>query len=166
VDRGTGVLRRTGIDIRRFGAAEGMPQAEVRVILEDRDGSIWFGTDGGGVGRIRGDRVEALTTANGLPEDRVRAMYEDREGGLWVGTVESGTVRLRDGSATTFGRTKRRKPSSGPCSRIGRGAFSSASKPPVLSSGRRTAGSRPIRRSSRCARPASGRCSTTAGKGC
>jgi signal transduction histidine kinase/CheY-like chemotaxis protein/ligand-binding sensor domain-containing protein len=102
---GTGVLlRRSGGDIRRFGAAEGMPRAEVRVILEDRDGSIWFGTDGGGVGRIRGDRVEPLTTANGLPEDRVRAMYEDREGGLWLGTVESGTVRLRDGSATTFGR--------------------------------------------------------------
>jgi signal transduction histidine kinase/ligand-binding sensor domain-containing protein/DNA-binding response OmpR family regulator len=102
---GTGVLLRRSADgIRRFDAADGIPQADFKVILQDKDGSIWFGTDGAGAGRIRGDRVETLTTANGLPEDRVRSMCEDREGGLWLGTVESGAVRLRDGSATTFGK--------------------------------------------------------------
>ncbi len=96
----------SGHDVRRFDAADGMPPSEIKVLLQDRDGSIWFGTDGDGVGRIRGDRVETLTTANGFPANRVRSMYEDREGGLWVGTVETGAVRLRDGSATTFGRNE------------------------------------------------------------
>jgi signal transduction histidine kinase/ligand-binding sensor domain-containing protein/CheY-like chemotaxis protein len=98
------LLRRSSEGIKRFGAAEGIPAAELKVILRDKDGSVWFGTNGGGAGRIRGDRVELLTTANGLPEDRVRSMYEDTEGGLWIGSVESGAIRLRDGSATTFGR--------------------------------------------------------------
>jgi signal transduction histidine kinase/CheY-like chemotaxis protein/streptogramin lyase len=102
---GMGVLvRRAANGLTLFDAADGIPNAELKAILQDQDGSIWFATDGGGVGRIRGDRVETLTTANGLPEDRIRSMYEDREGGLWLGTVESGAARLRDGSATTFGR--------------------------------------------------------------
>ena len=97
---------RSGDAVRRFDAADGMPPAELRVIVQDRDGSIWFGTDGDGVGRIRDSHVERLTTANGFPDDRVRAMVEDREGGLWIGTVQTGAIRLRDGSATTFGRNQ------------------------------------------------------------
>ena len=102
---GAGVLLRRSRDgLKRFGEAEGIPRADVTVILQDNAGSVWFATSSGGIGRLVGDRVETLTTANGLPEDRVRAMFEDREGGLWVGTVASGAVRFRDGSATTFGR--------------------------------------------------------------
>ena len=98
------LLRSSAIHPRRWGAAEGIPQSTLNAILQDKDGSIWFGTNSGGVGRVRGDRVEALTTASGLPNDRIRSLFEDREGGLWLGTVEGGAVRLRDGSATTFGR--------------------------------------------------------------
>jgi signal transduction histidine kinase/ligand-binding sensor domain-containing protein/CheY-like chemotaxis protein len=102
---GPGVLLRRSRDgLRRFGAADGIPEADVTVILQDKDGSIWFGTNAGGVGRIVGDRVDLWTTATGLLEDRIRALYEDREGGLWIGTIANGAVRLRDGSATTFGR--------------------------------------------------------------
>jgi signal transduction histidine kinase/ligand-binding sensor domain-containing protein/CheY-like chemotaxis protein len=100
------LIRRSGTDIKRFDAAAGMPASDITVLLQDRDGNIWFGTDGNGVGRIRGDRVETLATANGFPANRISSIYEDREGGLWVGTVENGAVRLRDGSATTFGRNQ------------------------------------------------------------
>jgi signal transduction histidine kinase/ligand-binding sensor domain-containing protein/CheY-like chemotaxis protein len=105
---GSGVLLRRSKDglIKRFGAADGVREADIVVILQDKDRIVWFGTDGGGIGRVTGDRVETQTTANGLVEDRVRALFEDREGGLWLGTVESGAVRLRDGSATTFGRNQ------------------------------------------------------------
>jgi signal transduction histidine kinase/CheY-like chemotaxis protein/ligand-binding sensor domain-containing protein len=98
------LLRQSPAGVKRFGAAEGIPQFDLKMILEDKDGSVWFGTDGGGIGRIRGDRVETLTMANGLADDRSRSMFEDREGGLWIGTVASGVLRMRDGSATTFGR--------------------------------------------------------------
>jgi ligand-binding sensor domain-containing protein/signal transduction histidine kinase len=103
---GNGVLLRRSPNggLKRFTSAEGIPRADVNVILQDRAGSVWFATDVGGIGRIVGDRVDTLTTAHGLPEDRVRARFEDREGGLWGGTVASGAIRFRDGSATTFGR--------------------------------------------------------------
>ncbi|MEO6235609.1 MAG: two-component regulator propeller domain-containing protein [Vicinamibacterales bacterium] len=104
---GIGMLSRRSHDgVTRFAAADGIPPVEVTAILEDKAGSVWFSTNGGGVGRIIANHVERLTTLNGLPEDRVKAMFEDRETGLWLGTVANGAVRLRDGSATTFGRNQ------------------------------------------------------------
>jgi signal transduction histidine kinase/ligand-binding sensor domain-containing protein/DNA-binding response OmpR family regulator len=100
------LVRRLGADVRRFDATDGLPPSEIKVLLQDRDGSIWFGTDGDGVGRVRGGRIETVSTADGFAGNRIRSMREDREGGLWVGTVNTGAVRLRDGSATTFGRNQ------------------------------------------------------------
>ena len=102
---GPGVLLRQSRDgLKRFGAAEGMPAADLRMVLEDQHGSIWFGTDGAGIGRVRGDRVETPAKNRILANERVRSMFEGAEGGLWVGTVSSGVLRMRDGSATTFSR--------------------------------------------------------------
>ena len=115
-----------------------MPHAEIKVILQDKDGSIWFGTDGGGIGRIRGDRVETLTTANGLPgESRARRCTR-------IAKAVSGSApsrAARSGCATAPPRRSagtRACPGtwSGRCSRIGPAASSSASMAPASPSAR------------------------------
>ena len=69
---------------------------------EDALGSLWVGTYGGGIARLRGSRFESLTTGNGLSNDFVRALHTDREGSLWIGTYSGGLCRLRDGKFTTY----------------------------------------------------------------
>ena len=74
----------------------------VRVIFEDRDGTIWIGTNLNGLVAYRGGRFETYTTREGLANDAVRAIAQDREGRLWIGTRGGGVSRLTDGKFTTY----------------------------------------------------------------
>jgi ligand-binding sensor domain-containing protein/signal transduction histidine kinase len=51
-----------------------------------RDGSLWAGTDGGGLVRYQNGVFRAYSAADGLTNGFVRAVYEDRAGTLWAGT--------------------------------------------------------------------------------
>ena len=61
----------------------------------DRDGSLWVGTIGDGLFRIRERSVEHYGRAEGLSGDFVNDLYEDREGILWV-TTTNGIDSFRD----------------------------------------------------------------------
>jgi signal transduction histidine kinase/ligand-binding sensor domain-containing protein len=50
------------------------------------DGSLWAGTDGGGLVRFRNGIFRTYSAKDGLGNDFVRTVYEDREGTIWVGT--------------------------------------------------------------------------------
>jgi ligand-binding sensor domain-containing protein len=55
-------------------------------LLLDREGTLWVGTEGQGLYRIRGRQVDRFRKVDGLSSDDVRKIYEDREGNLWVAT--------------------------------------------------------------------------------
>jgi len=50
-----------------------------------RDGSLWAGTEGGGLFRYHNGIFQAYSAPGGLTNGFVRAVYEDREGTLWPG---------------------------------------------------------------------------------
>lgn len=51
-----------------------------------RDGSLWAGTEGGGLLRVRKSGVNAYSVREGLTDGFVRKVLEDSRGRLWVGT--------------------------------------------------------------------------------
>ena len=57
----------------------------IRCITEDRDGNLWFATQGGGVSRYDGRNYTTFTTAQGLVSNEVWSMAEDKDGNLWFG---------------------------------------------------------------------------------
>jgi len=71
----------------------------VEAIMEDRQGSLWVGTDSSGLFRLAGGEWSSFTTLDGLGDNSVLSLYEDREGNLWVGTG-NGLERLRDTKLT------------------------------------------------------------------
>jgi ligand-binding sensor domain-containing protein/signal transduction histidine kinase len=60
----------------------------VREVLEDRDSSMWFGSDGSGLLHVSGNSVRRYTTADGLVNNFVRAIQQGADGTLWIGTDE------------------------------------------------------------------------------
>ncbi|MBR1403698.1 MAG: hypothetical protein IJ558_05925 [Treponema sp.] len=67
--------------------------SSVRVILEDRNGNVWLGSNDEGLQKISRDGNKYYTTENGLPNNSVRALCEDNRGNIWIGTA-AGIVYL------------------------------------------------------------------------
>jgi ligand-binding sensor domain-containing protein/signal transduction histidine kinase len=78
-----------------------LPAAEVRVLLETRDGTMWLGTTDGLLRTGRGGSRN-LRRAEGLAGDAVDALCEDSEGTLWVGS-RHGLSRYREGHWRVLG---------------------------------------------------------------
>jgi signal transduction histidine kinase/ligand-binding sensor domain-containing protein len=68
-------------------------------LLRDAGGTVWVGTQGQGLWRVRdagraaSPVVERITADEGLSSDAIMSLFEDREGNLWVGT-NAGLHRL------------------------------------------------------------------------
>jgi ligand-binding sensor domain-containing protein len=87
------------LPVAAAGAFEFTPKM-VYCISEDRDGDLWFGTDGAGAVRWDGTDTHVYTAReHGLCSDRVSAILQDRRGDVWFGTSDGGVSRW-DG--TTF----------------------------------------------------------------
>ncbi len=81
----------------------GSRRSDVLRIVEDREGTIWFATEGNGIATLRRDRdtIEWITTRGGkLPSDSVYEIMSDSMGNLWVGTRRGGLVLRPDGTSS------------------------------------------------------------------
>ncbi|HEY6328940.1 MAG TPA: two-component regulator propeller domain-containing protein, partial [Blastocatellia bacterium] len=91
-----GLNRLTHDGIVSYSVKDGLTNDTVSALLEDPAGTLWIGTDGGGLNRWRDGKFSALTTADGLANNVVLCIYEDAYGAIWIGT-EGGLSRLKDG---------------------------------------------------------------------
>jgi len=74
---------------------------DVRSVLEDRQGTLWFGTMKQGLVRLRQGEFSVFTTHDGLSHNSVWSLHEDEEDVLWIGT-DHGLTRYRDGKFFAF----------------------------------------------------------------
>lgn len=92
---GQGVARILGGHAVRFTMKQGLVNDFTRAFSEDRDGSVWIGTDEG-VSRWRDGAFQNFTTKDGLAYSSIRAILPDRDGSLWIAT-DGGLSRFRSG---------------------------------------------------------------------
>ena len=88
-------------------STKGLLSNSIRVIYQDKAGTIWVGTDKGGISRYdkNTNSFKNFTyqpdDPNSLSNDRVRGIYEDSEGTLWVSTYGGGLNKF-DAKTETF----------------------------------------------------------------
>ena len=70
--------------LRNYKAVDGLPQSQVRIILEDKNGYLWVGTEGGGLARFDGRTFKVYTTLDGLQSNLVNSLLLDAQQNLWI----------------------------------------------------------------------------------
>ena len=84
------VAQTTKLSFTHLSAADGLSNADVRAIVQDRQGFMWFGTWLGGLNRYDGYTFKVYRHDDqeyrSLGCDSIWALYLDRAGVLWVGT--------------------------------------------------------------------------------
>ena len=77
--------------------ADGLSHSDVRAIVQDPQGFMWFGTWLGGLNRYDGYSFKVYKhdpqDERSLSSDNIWTLYVDRSGDLWVGTVGGGVNR-------------------------------------------------------------------------
>ena len=69
---------------RHYGAAEGLQNMVVLSLVQDRDGYIWAGSEGG-LYRYDGTRFRLIGSAEGLPcATEIHTLYVASDGALWT----------------------------------------------------------------------------------
>ncbi len=59
-------------------------------IYEDRDGAMWFSTDGEGLRKFDGKTFTTYTTKDGLVSNETRGIFGDGQGRIWIGSDDDG----------------------------------------------------------------------------
>lgn len=70
--------------IRNYTAIDGLPQSQVKGIIEDKSGYLWIGTEGGGLARFDGREFKVYTTLDGLLSNQVMGLRLDSRDNLWI----------------------------------------------------------------------------------
>jgi len=70
---------------------------DIRCLIEQTNGVLWFGMFGGGLGRLENGQATQFRKSQGLASDFVQALYLDADNTLWIGTAESGLSRYKNG---------------------------------------------------------------------
>jgi PAS domain S-box-containing protein len=68
----------------RWSRGEGLSHDIIRAVLEDEDGTLWLGTDGGGLNRMKDGRVTHYGATNGLLDEVVSQILDDGHGFFWM----------------------------------------------------------------------------------
>ncbi len=101
---GDGLNRFDGYEFKQFSYDPDNPKSigasNVNALIEDRSGTMWAGTWGGGLNRY--DRqtetffryVNDPANPDSISDNTIPALFEDREGMIWAGTWNGGLNKL------------------------------------------------------------------------
>jgi ligand-binding sensor domain-containing protein/signal transduction histidine kinase len=87
-----------------FAGTAGESMRDVRTIAEDGKGSVWFGTDGNGLGCLENGHIRQFRQTDGLSSDYIECLHFDADGALWIGTFSGGLCRLKQGHFSVIDR--------------------------------------------------------------
>ncbi len=82
-------------------------EIQITAIYEDKEGTVWIGTFGGGLNRFNAHDSTFTRFINNknipgtISDNSIQCLYEDRQGNFWVGTLGGGLNKF-DRSRNTF----------------------------------------------------------------
>lgn len=99
-----GLARFDGVRFKVFDkhSVDAIKNNFILSLFEDREGTLWIGSWGGGLTRFSRGRFDTYTKSDGLSDDIINVIAQDRDGHLWIGTGEGGLDVWKDGKFTAY----------------------------------------------------------------
>jgi signal transduction histidine kinase len=99
-----GLVRFDGIRFTVFdtGNTPELRSNRITGMSEGPDGTLWIGTENGGLTNYSQGKFKTFTTKDGLPDDSIFSVLADRQGNIWIGTRNSGLGRLTNGRFVVY----------------------------------------------------------------
>jgi ligand-binding sensor domain-containing protein/signal transduction histidine kinase len=85
-----------------YAPSDALADDNVLALWQDPAGTLWVGTDAGGLWRLSRGRFSAFLTRRELGINGVRQLLHDTLGALWIGTDGGGLYRLQGGRFEMF----------------------------------------------------------------
>jgi ligand-binding sensor domain-containing protein/signal transduction histidine kinase len=98
----SGIYNYRNGEIRTFTSKEGFSNANTNVILCDREGNLWFGTDGDGLYQLNSELFIHYNSEHGLSDAPITSIIKDGQGDYWFGTFGEGLQRLGENGFQNF----------------------------------------------------------------
>jgi DNA-binding NtrC family response regulator len=89
-----GVACYDGTQVDFYDQNNGLPYDLVTAIAQSRDGTLWFGTEGGGVCCYDGQVFQTIQIPDETGCNVIHAIHQDRQGRMWLAT-EGGLVQYK-----------------------------------------------------------------------
>ncbi len=86
----------------RISREQGLSSDEILSLTMDREGSLWVGTDGGGLNRVKRQAFDVLEASKNKV---VQSVCEDGLGGLWIGYNGATLHHWKEGALQEYGST-------------------------------------------------------------
>jgi len=91
-----GVILLSEGKVLRFDKQNGLTDLEVQFIYPDREGNIWFGTNGEGLYRFSGAIFTSIDESMGLTGPQVSSIAEDDHGIIYFGSYDGGLYQYKN----------------------------------------------------------------------
>jgi signal transduction histidine kinase/ligand-binding sensor domain-containing protein len=106
IGTGTGLLRYDAGKTTWLARRQELGISDVRAITKDKEGAIWFGMLGGGLGCLKDGKLKQFLKRDGLSSDFVQCLHFESDGTLWIGTFGGGLNRLKQGRFTLINKSQ------------------------------------------------------------
>ncbi len=79
-------------NFQTYSIEQGLPNATIYSILQDKRGYLWIGTDGGGLCHFDGLNFKAFGKKERFKGQEIRSLLQDKKGRIWAGTKGEGII--------------------------------------------------------------------------
>ena len=107
-NQGVSCYGRNGKQLQTYHTQNSPLKTNVVLSLEEHNGQIWMGTDGGGI-HVLNPQTGKISTLRYIPGDRyslpansILCLYNDKSNNMWAGSVRNGLINIKEVGMKTY----------------------------------------------------------------
>ena len=97
-----GVYKYNGFIYKTYGEKNGIASNNLYCAFQDREGNLWFGTEGFGVSKFQNEAFLSYGAKDSLPSELVISIFQDSKQAMWLGVQGSGVCKLQNNKITNY----------------------------------------------------------------